>query len=155
MEQICIGQWEIEFDRNKTIEYYKDIDTLEFGCTCRTCVNYCIAVKDFPNEVTRFFDSLGLDLIKPTEVYGCMYENGKVEYGGFYHLVGSYISGEDIWQGLSNGGSTFKFELLAKIVEDYGIGFTKETVMVPNNFPMPVLQMEIIFMIPWLIDEPY
>jgi len=41
------------------------------------------------------------------------------------------------------------------IADGFRIGFTQHTALVPQRFPRPVLQMEIIFTLPWVLDAPY
>ena len=154
MTQKQIAGWIIEIDKDTTELAYAKLP-LDIGCTCHTCRNYIAAISAFPNEVLEFFEEFGIDPAKPSEVYENKFENNKVLYGGFYHIVGDYISGDDIWQPVAKKHKHQKTTEFCKITDDFQIGFTHGVVLVPDKFPRPVLQMEISFNIPWVLDESY
>ena len=51
MENIFIGEWKIEYDRNKTIEAYNKCAILIEGCDCQSCQNYYNASHYFTDEI--------------------------------------------------------------------------------------------------------
>ncbi|MDR3344691.1 MAG: GNAT family N-acetyltransferase [Oscillospiraceae bacterium] len=128
---------------------------LEIGCTCHTCRNFMKAAPSLPDDVFRFFAYLGVDPLKPSEIYENYFEGGIVHYGGFYHLVGNYISGDDAWQPVTKNVSHQNITPMHKVTENFEIGFTREVSVVPGVFPEPGLQMEVSFTLPWVLDEPY
>lgn len=113
------------------------------------------AAPSLPDEVFHFFEELGIDILKPSEVYENYYKDGQVFYGGFYHIVGNYLSGDDVWQPVSKDPSHQKITEMLHVAEDYDIGFTHNVAVVPEGFPEPILQMEVSFALPWVLDGPY
>ncbi|MCL2053574.1 MAG: hypothetical protein FWG90_03910 [Oscillospiraceae bacterium] len=143
--------WRIEFDREATREAFTKLP-VGSGCDCKTCRNFLKAVESFPKEVVDFFNELGVDLMKPSETYGSRgIQDINMQYGGWYHIVGKYLSGEDIWQPAKEPKPVKWLD----ITDDFAIGFTRNKALVPNGFPEPVLQMEINFSVPWVLEEPY
>lgn len=155
MIQKQMSNWKIEFDKSATQTAYEALDTAEILCTCITCRNYYKAVLVFPGDVIEFFNSLGIDPSKPSEVYDLGFEDGYATYSGFYHIVGNYLSGDDIWQPVTKYNLPKKTVEMYSITEKYKIGFTHKLDLVPEGFSTPSLQMEISFEIPWVLDEPY
>lgn len=153
-----IAGWQIVFDKAATEAAYSALP-LDMGCDCSSCQNYRACVPNFPNDVYAFFEELGIELAKPSEVYTLQngLEADTVFYGGFYHLVGSYLSGNDVWQPIAKNIKTQNATALYKIADGFEIGFTKNLDLVPDNFPLPALQMEINFTLPWVLKEaqPY
>ncbi|MCL2140578.1 MAG: hypothetical protein FWH42_02705, partial [Dehalococcoidia bacterium] len=96
-----------------------------------------------------------IDLLKPSEVYENYFKNEKVFYGGFYHIVGNYLSGDDVWQPVTKDLSHQKATEMFHVANDFDIGFTHIVAVVPEGFPQPVLQMEVSFTLPWVLDESY
>ena len=154
MIQKQIAGWLIEYDKTATKAAYSAL-SLDIGCTCHTCRNYCAYIPALPNEVSDFFVEFGIDPAKPSEVYENIFEDGKVFYGGFYHFVGNYLYGDDAWQPVSKNHEHQKVTEFYKIADDFEIGFTKSVALVPDGFPNPVVQMEIRFTLPWVLEEAY
>jgi len=92
-----IGNWLIEFDREATENAYANI-THGITCDCQPCLNYDKACSVFPVTVRDFFDELGVDLLKPAELMNFTVENDIANTGGWYHIVGNYLDGDDVWQ---------------------------------------------------------
>jgi len=150
MQRAQIGPWKIEYDREATQAAYAAWDICR--CTCQECQNYMANVPSFPFTVLQFFDDLGIDPAKPTEVIGDQ---------GIYHLVGKYISGEDIWQpvleqsqdGLDKSAERARAVQWFSPAENFFVGFTQSIELQPNEIPPEqTLQMELH--LPWLLDEP-
>jgi hypothetical protein len=154
MTQKQIAGWLIELDKKATELAYAE-RPLGMSCSCHICRNYSAAISSFPSEVDAFFNELGIDIAKPSEIYECNFENNQILYGGFFHIVGSYLSGDDMWQPVAENDTAQKTIELFKITDGFHIGFTQGTALVPDNFPRPVLQMEIRFTAPWILDESY
>ena len=154
MMQKQIAGWLIEYDKAATEAAYAALP-LDIGCTCHTCRNFSAYIPTLPNEVRDFFAEFGIDPAKPSEVYENTFEDGKVLYGGFYNLVGNYLSGDDAWQPVSKNHEHQKTTEFYKIADGSEIGFTKNIALVPDGFPDSVVQMEISFTSPWVLDEAY
>ena len=154
MKQRQIAGWVIEFDQEATELAYVH-QSSEMGCSCQNCRNYSAAVPTFPDEVLEFFEELGIDPAKPSEIYEIEFENNQVLHGGFYHIVGNYLSGDDIRQPVAKNPRRQKTTAFFTITENFQIGFTQGSSVGPDRFPPPVLQMEICFKIPWVLDKPH
>ena len=149
-----IAGWQIEFDKAETQAAYAKLPN-DIGCSCHTCRNFKKAAPSLPVTVFSFFEELGIDLLKPSEVYENYYKDEQVFYGGFYHIVGNYLSGDDVWQPVTKDPSHQKTTEMFHVADDFDIGFTHNVAVVPEGFPQPVLQMEVSFTLPWVLDEPY
>jgi len=154
MIQKQIAGWLIEIDKDSTKAVYLE-RPLYIGCKCNICRNFSAAIPDIPDAVRLFFSEMGIDPAKPSEIYENGFKNGHVQYGGFYHIVGNYISGDDIWQPVADEHEQQKETECFKIADGFEIGFTRQLALIPKDFPRPVLQMEIHFSLPWVLDEPY
>ena len=154
MIQKQFAEWMIEHDKAATEAAYSTLP-FDIGCTCHTCRNYIACIPNLPDEARDFFAQLGMDPAKPSEVYENTFEEGAVLYGGFYHLVGNYLSGDDVWQPVTENHEQQKYTAFYKITDGFEIGFTKHVSLVPDGFPQPALQMEIIFTLPWVLEEAY
>ena len=96
----------------------------DIGCTCEICRNFIKAAPNFPSEIFEFMAKLGVDVKKPAEVYECEYKVGKVLYGDWYHIVGNYLSGADVWQPVSKNHAQSDPVKMFCIADDFKIGFT-------------------------------
>jgi len=143
MEQKKIGVFEIEYDKMATKKATERLQTTEEGCVCDNCKNYSRAIDRVPEEVIEFLEELGLDYQKAIEVHEYGIKRGLVSYGGWYHIVGTCLSGT------GNNRNVFQ------ITKDYAVWFKNEADLYVDGFPRPILQMEIMFNIPWVIEEPY
>ena len=148
-----IGQWRISVDREATQNAYADMDSAE-KCACCYCRNYDNAVFDFPMEVQRLFEDLGIDIAQPAELMHYTVENGVAHTGGWYHIVGEYQEGEEL-PTVAPKRSRKKQTDFVKLAEGFYIGFTRCVKLVDDKFPRPVLQMEIDFRVHWVLEEPY
>lgn len=159
--KIKFGNYLLEIDVDRTREFYQSVDKTVEGCQCSGCRNFEKAVNIFPDEVKQFFDQIGVDPAEPAEVYGnCSEDHGrKVFYGGFYHLCGRVIEGDSPWV---SAGQTkeavinqyhWDSDLTYQITDGYYVGFNNGGALIAENFPRPVVQMEIEFHIPWVLEE--
>lgn len=154
------GQFEIDVDVDKTREFYRNAELISEGCECPGCRNYEKAVDFLPNEVTSFFDSLGVDMKKAAEVWATMANpDGSVLYSGFYHLCGELLSCENNQaempmdkrrKGLSHWDVSRNYSL----TKNYDISVFDECgSLIEEDFPLPVLEIEIDADIPWVLNE--
>ncbi|MDR0467858.1 MAG: hypothetical protein LBG67_03315 [Campylobacteraceae bacterium] len=156
MEKMVIGEWELEYDKSKTLEAYKKHKTSTEECACQSCKNYYHASKYFSAEIRAFFENMGVDVEKPIEVYDySTYKNGKVWYGGWYHIVGKIVKGKDIWVEThrADGDIVYHRGDMHKVADDLEVGFTLQIYLHNDNFPDNIFQMEINFWVPWVLDD--
>jgi hypothetical protein len=155
MVNIIIGDWEIEYDKNKTIEAYNKCQTTVEGCDCQSCQNYYTASNYFENDVKIFFENFGIDIKKPIEIYdnGVM-KNNKILYGGFFYIFGKIIKGKDIYRKIDRNHWVLEENNMYKINNDFKIGFRLERSMANDNFPKKnTIQMEMLFWVPCVIED--
>jgi hypothetical protein len=147
-----IARWLLDVDPDATRRGFaqRPIGT---GCTCADCRNFVAAVMSaFPSAFRTLAHDLGIDITKPAELcHYCREPSGLHLTGGWFHLVGSVVSGEDVMH-WSNGASTYRFE---ELVPGFEFGFSKHLSLVPEVFAgLPVIQLEFQTRVPWVIAEP-
>ena len=136
---IRFDQFIINVDTERTRAFYEAAPGID--CACQGCRNFSLAAASLPEEARVFLRTLGIAPQKPAETWvNCRQEDGRVLYGGFYHLCGTLLQGKDGWH---------------TVTEDFRAVFTEDTALVVPNFPRPVLQLEILASLPWLLDEDY
>jgi hypothetical protein len=150
-EQIEILHWILEIDFERTCNFYNSCHLITDDCKCMDCLNYVGACALVPEKILHLYVSLGIDPTKEGEVYNMVKnDDGTCLYGGFYHITGRIIKGPDCTVISEENSSVRTFNLLP-LVEGYKIGFTQRLSLVPEGFPLPVIQMEFMFNIPWVL----
>jgi hypothetical protein len=144
-EQIKIGRWLIEVDREATQAAYLNEQPIS-ACGCCYCENYvaaCCAQQAHSPATLGLFQSLGITPEKEAEVYALNAnpERTHTYYGGFYHLVGRIIEPSDEPEGYT------------MIDDQFEVTFTEQNDLLSAQFPRPALQMEFLGFIPWVLDE--
>lgn len=153
------GEQLIDINVEKTRKFYKTAKTITQGCNCDGCCNYEEATAYFPNEVKTFFENIGVDLKKAAEIIAWVSENDKkdVYYGGFYHVCGRIISEDNLWKSELVDTDTTVCHLdedeMFMITENYRIGFCNGSSLLEEGFPLPAIQIEILFTCPWVISK--
>lgn len=154
METITIGRWTLEVDRQATIEAFAKISVgSPETCECDYCKNLVAArEKAYPREALDLFDLLGIDYRKEAETWEWNRAKANLHsYGGFFHFVGSIISGAEAVQYVNNVG-TFHLE---RIGEFFEFGFRRDSELLEKPFEgQAVTQLEFTTLVPWIIDEP-
>ena len=148
-----LGNITLDIDIEKTAEFHAGLQTAAESCGCVGCRNYDMACSSFPEAVREFFSMLGMNVRKATEIisWNAEDEGMAMHYGGFYHMCGKIVEGEEVWK--DDGKLN-----LHEICEGYSVGFTTEISLPEEGLPQPELQMEIFFHgVPWMLDEenPY
>lgn len=155
--RLTFGQFILDVDVERTRAYYHSQDP-GIGCECSGCRNYERAAAVFPEELQDFFRALGVHPQKPAEVYvNCTRGDGRLWYGGFYHLRGTLLQGEGGWHTVASDGTSQTRAWDPKscylAAEDFRAAFTEDTALVAPDFPQPALQLEIDAVLPWLLEE--
>lgn len=143
-EQLTIGEWVIEVDRQATeVAYLKEgIIT----CSCPGCQNYlaaCLAGRVHTPAMAALFKTLGMVPEKGAEVsvfFGNA-ERPQACYGGFSHLVGRLLNRPADPQERTPVDDWFQ------------VAFTEEAHLLTPAFPQPVLQMNFFGAIPWVLPD--
>ena len=156
----------LDIDVDRTREFYarEDIETTSEKCTCQGCQNYDKAILAASDTVVGFLRSLGIDPRKPTEVFnttGMLEEDGTIPYNGWLHICGTIVEGPDtVTERVTEDGVrclSYRWDLAYRPDPAYPFELlpTREIDLIPENFPAPVLQMEINTRLPWVLSEPY
>ncbi len=94
MNQISIGNINLNVDVQATIEYYQDKPT--FLCDCADCQNYLSQIKTIKSEFKGLDDRLGIDLSKDVGIgsdelmpHDC---EDHLLYVVPYYVIGSIVS---------------------------------------------------------------
>ena len=153
--QFRFANYLLEIDADKTRNFYQSAERITEGCTCPGCRNFEKAVDSFPEEVKHFFKEIGIAPEKAAEVFAnCPEDNGrKIFYGGFYHICGKVLNGDSPW--IPEGENAYHWASgnTYQIAEGYKVGFENGGALIEDNFPEPVMQMEIEFHVPWVLEE--
>ncbi len=149
------GSYKVDIDVSKTQRFYKCAPFVSDNCSCDGCLNYEKATESFPQAILDFFVALGIDIRKPCEVYvNCAEHNGRMMfYSGFYHLCGTVLEGESAWVPTSQSVSHWEENKTFELAEGFYICFQTECDLLEQGFPLPVIQMEISFHVPWVLPK--
>ena len=88
-----------------------------------------------------------------------MYENGPKApghylYGGWFHFVGTIVSGDEAWQPFGDGERDARMAVFEPVAEDLSVGIHADAVMVREPFAgLPIVQLEIEMVLPWVIED--
>ena len=150
--QRTVSRWLIDHDTDATRRCYAPF-AVGTGCDCNQCRNFDAAAgRTFPSEFVALADALGIDPVKPAELcHWCREPSGLHLTGGWFHLVGLIVAGEDVmhWDGSSG---TFRFEELVPGLE---FGFSARLALVREAFAgLPLVQLEFQTRVPWVLAEP-
>lgn len=138
IERVSISPWVLEIDRGKTVEAYDRLPFHSQSCTCLYCENFEKACAVMPPAWWELFIVLGID---PRKASGEVWQNYDNEdttqsYGGIFHLCGRVVS---------DGATTEPFN------RELEVSFTNQLVLVSKDFPAPILQMEFVTTVPWVL----
>lgn len=150
--QQTVSRWLIDHDSVMASGCYALL-AVGTGCDCQQCRNFDAAVgRTFPPEFAVLAASLGIDLTKPAELcHWCREPSGLYLTGGWFHLVGSIVSGDDVMHWDGHSGS-FQFE---ELVPGFEFGFSAGLTLVREAFSgLPLLQLEFQTRVPWVLAEP-
>lgn len=157
METLRVGRWEISCDPEATRNAYVSI--LRGGpeeCGCEGCRNFAAARSQaYPPKVLALFEALGIPPDREVEV--CHFGRlapGKHLYGGWFHFVGSILSGGDARKQRTE--KVWQVEL-EDINDDFSLGFTSFVTLAREPMKgMPLIQLEFTAKVPWVLptSEP-
>lgn len=134
-----IGDWVIEADVEETRrQYAKDIEDM---CECLLCENYREVMKTLPREKAQMFEDFGLQPSVCTDINEFGQEGDRHLYVASYFIVGRIIEGKKEWDPDRNWYISFELP--------------RGDHFIPEGFPKPVLQLDCVTLLPWIIEEPY
>jgi hypothetical protein len=155
MDLIHFGRWQVSTDREATKQAYAAISRSgSETCPCKPCLNFLAAREHvYPADVLGLFETLGISFDRECEIYHmARLSSGKHLYGGWFHFVGSIVSGADAAQQI---GENLWQPSLEKVNDDFTLGFSSR-IALPESpfFGKPIVQVEFTANVPWLISEP-
>lgn len=149
------GKHIVDIDVEATRSYY--INTMpENDCNCSGCINFRKYADMCDNRIRQMFSDMGIDDMKriyeiiPYEETVKDYENnGGNLYGGFFHVVGSVVTKPEV---PSESGLGIVEDSSVKLTESFELCISESISLIPRDFPLPALQIELFAYIPWLLD---
>ncbi|MCM3354343.1 hypothetical protein [Bacillus halotolerans] len=134
-----IGDWVIEADVEETRrQYAKDIEDM---CECLLCENYREVMKTLPSEKAQMFEDFGLQPSVCTDINEFGQEGDRHLYVASYFIVGRILEGKKEWDPDRNWYISFEVP--------------RDDRFIPEGFPKPVLQLDCVTLLPWIMEEPY
>ncbi len=138
-QMMRIGDWVIEADVEETRrQYEKDIDDM---CECLLCENDREAMKTLPREKAQMLEDFGLQPSVCTDINEFGQEGDLHLYVASYFIVGRIIEGKKEWDPDRNWYISFEVP--------------RDDHFIPEGFPKPVLQLDCVTLLPWIMEEPY
>jgi len=153
MDLVQIGRWTIASDPEATRRAYAAIPTgSPEECGCTQCLNFAAQrERVYPSSVLSLFEKLGVTSNKEAEIYHmARLESGKHFYGGWFHLVGSLVSGADAARQIAEN---LWVPDLETETEFFTLGFTERRHLIRKQFEgLPVIQFEFTAKISWVLE---
>ena len=149
METLNIGNYILQIDREKTLEFYNKNDNT---CDCEYCTNYKKVLGSIPKEALEIFGSLGIIPGRVSEVIeiGQGITDEKKRY---YQIVcaaaGSIVSAPDNTETIVQNKEQIVVEKMPKI-GNVEYRFADWFDLIPANFPNPKFSVELFFDLPWI-----
>jgi len=152
MESIHFGRWQLSCDPESTRKAYSAVS---MGgpeeCGCEPCLNFAAARDQiYVPELVALLEKLGISANREIEIYHmARLESGRHIYGGWFHFVGSIISGadaakkvaENVWQ-----------PDLEETSEYFSLGFSSRVALVRDSFKgLPLVELEFTAKVPWVL----
>lgn len=86
-------------------------------------------------------------------------ENGEMQCGAFFHIVGKIVESTPISNKNNQNSIPFNIETEVILSEKFSVGFSNDCNLVPEEFPEPYFQMNLIAQLPWVMvylseDQP-
>lgn len=149
-----LGKYLLDIDIERTKAFYAYAEKITDGCICQGCRNYAEWATSLSTEPKWTLARMGIFLEKAAEVYvNHPNDDGSLFYGGFYHLCGRIVQGNEPWRQMAENVKTFNEDAFVSLAENYQVAFTEEIALLEKNFPTPVIQMEIMANVPFILPE--
>lgn len=155
MSTLRFGRWEISADAESTRKAYASV--LLGGpekCGCEPCLNFAAARNQiYPADVLALFARLGISSSREVEIYymGRLAPDRHL-YGGWFHFVGSILSGADAAKQVAENLWQPEFE---RISEHFKMGFSSRVELAREPFAgLPLVQLEFTAEVPWVLAAP-
>ena len=152
VDSIRFGRWELSCDPESTRKAYAAVS---IGgpeeCGCEPCLNFAAARGQvYAPDVLALLEKLGISPNREVEIYHiAREESGRHLYGGWFHFVGSIISGADAAKQVAE--NTWQPDL-EETSEYFSLGFSSRLELVRAPFKqLPLVQLEFTAKVPWLL----
>lgn len=149
MEPMTLKTYSFLYDKKATEQAYRNFNTFCVEqCPCSFCENFNASRDEiYTAEFLKLLHKIGINPRQEAEVYhikAC--NNNKHLYGGWFHFVGRLNN-----RSPSNGQSAIE---KINFGENLKVFITDQTMLIDSAFQnKPVLQLEFIVVVPWLIEE--
>lgn len=101
-QELCLGRQKILFDREATVDLYRQTITVAGAdaCGCIYCKNFAAQRQNvFPAEFRRLLEGLGIDPTREWEAFEYNFDpkdtHKLVLYGGWFLFVGKLVEGAE------------------------------------------------------------
>ena len=147
------GVYLIDHDPERTRGFYAQAS--DTSCDCQGCRNFRAAADRMPGALRALLEQFGIDPKKPAEM-SVLYapDQDMLSYNGFYHFCGALKEGLEPF--IQTGPKSFQLDqrYLLNLGED-SIWFRADCALVDEKFPRPVVQAEVTFCLPWVLEEEH
>jgi hypothetical protein len=152
LKSIQYGRWAISCDAESTRSAYACVATgSPEECGCDPCLNFAAQRADiYPTAILALFEELGITTNREAEIYHlARLESGRHLYGGWFHFVGSILSGTDAAKQVAE--NIWKPDL-ETASEYFNLGFSSRVQLVRKPFEgLQLVQVEFTAQVPWII----
>jgi hypothetical protein len=152
MESIRFGRWQLSCDPESTRKAYAAVS---MGgpeeCGCQPCLNFAAARDQiYVPELVTLLEKLGISRSREVEIYHmARLESGRHLYGGWFHFVGSIVSGADAAKQIAE--KTWQPDL-EEAGEYFSLGFSSRLELVREPFAgLSLVQLEFTAKVPWVL----
>jgi hypothetical protein len=100
-KELSLGQQKVLFDREATVELYRQTITIPGAdsCSCISCKNFAAQRgRVFPEKFLQFLATLGVDPLKEWEAFDYDFDAKNTSghlYGGWFLFAGELVAGLD------------------------------------------------------------
>jgi hypothetical protein len=152
VQSVRFGRWELSSDAESTRKAYASVS---IGgpeeCGCVPCLNFvALRAQVYPANVLDLFERLGISPNREVEIYHmARLTSGSHLYGGWFHFVGSILSGADAAKPVAE--NLWQPDLEATN-DNFSLGFSTRLALVREPFAgLPLVQLEFTAKAPWVL----
>ena len=146
IQQVNFFGWALQIDYQATQSAYDYLPT-NWDCTCSYCRNFRAALPAIPEAFRTALQDLGINLLHPAEAIEYPGSTNNLHlYEAWCHAVGHITTTPSLL--LDTYGRR-------EIVSGVEVRVSDKLALLPDNFPMPAVQIEFFIFLPWVIDEGY
>ena len=138
--------YRLSVDVERTRAWYAAQTMPGVTCTCAGCRNFVQAVKLLPEEVHVFFARFGIDPAHPAETSWFPSTREEASGDAWYHICGEILE-------MVKAEPEQRCGDIIHAAEKFDACFHTECYLLPEDFPQPCFQMDVIFGLPWVLDE--